>query len=228
MTCNAPMNVIIPRPALEALGLRLVLAAVLLMSCSARNYTHYLIEPAPKKLRALEEDEGTLQRPFGFGSTTTMKIVWNDGSMLTEVHVPMLASGQRIIVEHSNTASGVKTLPATRLVPPIPTIADSSLEAAYRERGLLVKEDSPVVSISASRTMMETALKNGNYQLALERCETVLARYPSHPQFLRAKGSILMLMGEREKAVEIYEHVEEIESDPQVRKTLEKLQQEDQ
>lgn len=228
MTPDASMNVMIPHSALTAFCARLLTATALLTGCAARNYTHYLIEPAPKKLRALEEEEGTLQRPFGFGSTTSMKVVWNNGNMLTEVHIPMLASGQRIIVEHSKTPPGVKTLPATRLIPPIPTIADRSLEEAYRGRGLRVREQSPAVSISASRTMMETALRKGNYQLALERCEMVLARYPSHPQFLRAKGSILMLMGEREKAVEIYEIAEEIESDPQVRKTLEKLQQEDQ
>ena len=73
---------------------------------------------------------------------------------------------------------------------------------------------------------MEAGIKAGNYQLALEWCEMALARYPSHPGFLRAKGSILLLMGEREKAIEVYEKVEEIESDPQVRKQLEELQKE--
>ena len=51
----------------------------------------------------------------------------------------------------------------------------------------------------------------------------VLARYPSHPEFMRAKGSILFLLGEREKAIEVYEAVEEIETDPQVRQMLEEL-----
>ena len=54
--------------------------------------------------------------------------------------------------------------------------------------------------------------------------ELVLARYKSHPEFLRAKASILLLLGEREKAIKIYEDVEEIESDPNVRKKLEELQ----
>ena len=35
------------------------------------------------------------------------------------------------------------------------------------------------------------------------------------------------MMGEREKAIEIYEAVEEIESDPQVRQMLETLRQGD-
>ena len=201
---------------------KLVFVCLILCGCSARSYTHYLIQPAPRKSPALEE-EGTLLRPFGFGSTTVMKVSWNDGNVLTEVQLPMLASGQRIIIEHSETSEQVKTLPSTRLVPPKPSVADKSLVEAYRARGLRVKAETPDVSITRSRTLMESAIKAGNYQLGLEWCEMVLARYPSHPEFMRAKGSILSLMGEREKAIEVYEAVEEIESDPQVRKMLEEL-----
>ena len=77
-----------------------------------------------------------------------------------------------------------------------------------------------------ARTLMQDALAGGNYQLALEWAELVLARYPSHPETLRAKGSILLLLGEREKAIETWEAVEEIESDPDVRDKLEELQSE--
>lgn len=195
----------------------------LCLSCSARSYTHYLIEPPPRQNPALMEEEGTLVRPAGFGSTTAMKVTWNDGDVMTEIQIPMLASGQRIIVEHDKAPRDVKTLPATGLVPPKPTLADTSLVEAYRERGLRVNEDAPDVSLSEARTRMETALKAGQYQVALQWCEQVLARYPSHPEFMRAKGSILVLMGEREKAIEVYEAVEELESDPQVRQMLEKL-----
>ena len=90
---------------------RWVMLGVLLGGCSARNYTEYLIEPAPAKNPALEEEEGTLARPFGFGSTTVMKVSWNDGEVLTEVQIPVLASGQRIIIEHSD-ASGEVVAPA--------------------------------------------------------------------------------------------------------------------
>jgi len=205
----------------------LLVATVTLCACSARNYTHYLIEPAPQKNQALVE-EGTLLRPYAFGSTTMMKVTWNNGDVITEVQIPMLASGQRIIVEHSDTSDAVKTLPATRLVPPKPSIADKALVEAYRARGLRVNEEAPDISVTRARTEMESGIKAGNYQLALEWCEMVLGRYPSHPGFLRAKGSILLLMGEREKAIEVYEKVEEIESDPQVRKQLEELQKEGQ
>jgi len=202
---------------------RLFALLLLFSGCATRNYTHYLIDPAPVTNPALVEEEGTQLRPFAFGSTTAMTVRWNDGDVITEVQIPMLASGQRIIIEHTADAAGVETIPATRLVPPPPTIADGTLEEAYRERGLRVNPDAPAVSISRARTQMQEALAEGNYQLALEWCELVLARYPSHPETLRAKGSVLLLLGERDKAIEIYEEAEEIESDPAVRKQLEQL-----
>lgn len=203
----------------------LVVAALLAgpLGCATRSYTYYLIEPPRAKNPTLKE-EGTMTRPFGFGSTTVMKVRWNDGKLVTEVDVPMLASGQRIVIEHGPGSGQVKTLPATGVLPPPPTLADQALIDAYRARGLRINEDAPEVSIARSRTLMQEALKAGNYQLALEWCEAVLARYKSHPEFLRAKASVLLLMGERDKAIEIYEQAEEIESDPVVRKKLEELQ----
>lgn len=192
-------------------------------ACTARNYTYYLVEPAPTKNPVFKE-EGTMTRPFGFGSTTVMKVRWNDGNLVTEVDVPMLASGQRIVVEHSAATNNVKTVAATKVVAPPPSRADDALIEAYRARGLRVNEEAPDVSITRARTLMQEALKSGNYQMALEWCEMVLARYRAHPEFLRAKASVLLLMGERDKAIEIYEAVEEIESDPAVRKKLEELQ----
>lgn len=204
---------------------RELLPLLLLASgCATHNYTHYLIEPAPATNPALEEEEGTQLRPMGFGSTTSMKVSWNDGTLLTEVEIPLLASGQRIVIEHSKGAAGVETIPATRLLLPPPTLADTSLDAAYRERGLRVNPEAPELSLTGARTRMQEALTGGNYQLGLEWCELVLARYPSHPETLRAKGSILLMLGERDKAIEVYEAAEEIESDPAVRKKLEELQ----
>jgi tetratricopeptide (TPR) repeat protein len=200
-----------------------ILILPLLASCAARNYTYYLIEPSPQKHPALKE-EGTLTRPLGFGSTTVMKVRWNDGNIITEVDVPVLSTGQRIVIEHGAGSPDVKTIPATRVVPPPPTQADASLIEAYRARGLRVDESAPEVSITRARTLMQEAVKGGNYHLALEWCEAVLQRYKSHPEFLRAKASLLLMMGERDKAIEIYEQVETIESDPDVRKKLEELQ----
>lgn len=200
--------------------------ALLSLGCASHNYTHYLLEPAPATPPALEEAEGTQLRPFGFGSTTAMQVRWNDGNVITEVQIPMLASGQRIVIEHSTGGTDVETIPATRLVPPLPAAADATLDEAYRERGLRVNPDAPEVSLTSARTRMQEALAGGNYQLALEWCELVLARYPSHPETLRAKGSILLLLGERDKAIEVYEEAEEIETDPRVREQLEELTKE--
>jgi len=202
----------------------ITLLALVLGGCATRNYTHYLIEPAPETNPALEEDEGTQLRPMGFGSTTAMTVRWNDGNVITEVQIPMLASGQRIVIEHTASATDVETIPATRLVPPPPSVADDTLDTAYRERGLRVNPDAPEVSLIGARSRMQDAIEDGNYELALEWCELVLARYPSHPETLRAKGSILLLLGERDMAIEIYEEVEEIETDPAVREKLEELQ----
>ncbi len=201
----------------------LLVVLPLLSACASRNYTYYLVEPPPQKQPALQE-AGTAVRPFGFGSTTVMKVRWNDGNVITEVDVPMVASGQRIVIEHGGVAGGVKTIPATRLVPPPPTPADATLVEAYRSRGLRVDEGAPEVSIVRARGLMQDAIKAGNYQVALEWCELVLQRYKSHPEFLRAKASLLLMMGEREKAIEIYEQVEAIETDPAVRQKLEELQ----
>lgn len=204
---------------------RLLLFAVLplLASCSGRNYTYYLVKPAPRTHPALKE-EGTLTRPFGFGSSTVMKVRWNDGEVITEVDVPMLASGQRVVIEHGAGSPEVKTVPATRVVPPPPTAADGALVEAYRARGLRLDEGAPEVSIVRSRALMQEAIKGGNYGLALEWCEAVLQRYKAHPEFLRAKASLLLMVGEKDKAVEIYEQAESVESDPAVRKKLEELQ----
>lgn len=196
---------------------------LLACSCAAHNYTYYLVDPKPQQHPALKE-EGTLAKPFGFGSTTAMKVRWNDGSVLTEVDVPMLASGERIVIEHGAASNAVKTIPATRVIPPPPSKADAALVEAYRARGLRIDESAPEVSILRVRALLQDAIKGGNYGLALEWCETVLQRYPSHPELLRTKASLLLMMGEREKAVEIYEQAEAVESDPAVRKKLEELQ----
>lgn len=203
--------------------LRCIWLSLALTGCAARNYTYYLIDAPPKKPTVLKED-GTLSRPFGFGSTTVMKVRWNDGKTLTEIDVPMLATGQRVVIEHGAGSSEVKTIPSSRVVVPPPVPADATLIEAYRSKGFKVDESAPAVSLVRVRALMQEATKEGNYPLALEWCDAALQRYPSHPEFMRAKASLLLMMGEREKAIELYEQTEAIESDPQVRKKLEELQ----
>jgi tetratricopeptide (TPR) repeat protein len=156
-----------------------------------------------------------------------MRVRWNDGDVLTEVDLPMLSSGQRVVIEHSGAVRDVPVIPTARIVPPTPTPADKSLIEAYRERGLRVEEGAPDVSVVVARERAQEAIKSGNYAVALEWAELVLARYPSHPEFLRMKASVLLLIGEKAKAIQIYEKAEEIESVPSVRKKLEELEKED-
>jgi hypothetical protein len=195
-------------------------------SCAKRTYTYYLIEPEPPVQATLEQGEA-LQHPFTYGTTTTMRVRWNDGDVLTEVDIPMLSSGQRVVIEHSGAVRDVPIVPAARIVPPPPTPADKSLIEAYRERGLRVEEGAPDVSVVTARERAQEAIKAGNYALALEWAELVLARYPSHPEFLRMKASVLLLIGEKAKAIQVYEKAEEIESIPSVRKKLDELEKED-
>ena len=193
--------------------------------CAVRNYTYYLVEPERAEHPTLK-DEDTLQRPFVYGTNTYMKVRWNNGDVLTEVDVPMVSSGQRIVIEHSGSAAGIKTLPATRLRPPPPTPADTALIEAYRARGLRIDDGAADVSLVKARAGVQESIREGNYALALEWVELVLARYPSHPEFLRAKASILLMMGEKAQAIVIYEAAEAIESDPAVRRKLDELQNE--
>lgn len=196
------------------------------VGCAARNYTYYLVEPEPPNNPTLK-DEDNLQRPFAYGTSTVMKVRWNDGDVITEVDVPMVSSGQRIVIEHSGQAAGIKTLPATRIVPPPPTPADKALVDAYRARGLRIDEGKAEVSLVKARAGIQESIRDGNYALALEWAELVLGRYPSHPEFLRAKASILLMMGERQQAIVVYEKAESIESDPAVRAKLDELQRQE-
>ncbi|MCA2961347.1 MAG: tetratricopeptide repeat protein [Silvanigrellales bacterium] len=192
--------------------------------CASRNYTNFLLDEPIERSASLEEN-GPALKPEVFAGQGVMKVRWNDGRVFTEVDVPLFASGQRIVVEHSGAVSqdaSAAQKPKTVVAPP-PAAADKTLSEAYRDRGLKENAQAPDVSISRTRGLMQDAIRLGNYTLALEYCEAVLARYPSHPEFLRAKGSILLLVGEREKAMETYEKAEEVESDPKVKAKLQEL-----
>ena len=106
----APLLAMKPNPSRPRCSLSCRLALPLLAACASRNYTYYLLDPPVQKHPALSQ-EGTLTRPFGFGSTTVMKVRWNDGNLITEVDVPVLTTGQRIVIEHGAGNTNVKTIP---------------------------------------------------------------------------------------------------------------------
>lgn len=198
-----------------------LLSFCVLFSCTSRNYTNYLVNDAVEVNEAVEVKDPPLN-PYKYGASTPMIVRWNDGVTLTEVQIPILASGQRVVVQHG----GATQIGGEQAVlPPTPVPADGTLSQAYREKGLKENAEQPDVSISRSQVLVQDAIAGGNYALALQYIEAVLQRYPSHPVFLRAKGSVLLLMGEREKAIEYYEQAEEIETDPLVRQKLRELQE---
>ena len=87
--------------------LALVFLSGFLGSCAAKNYTYYLVEPQPETNPALR-DEGTLVRPFGFGSTTVMKVRWKNRAGFWNCCPPTAnVIGEVLIVAFSGTRHNV-------------------------------------------------------------------------------------------------------------------------
>lgn len=194
---------------------------------SEKPYTHYLLDPEVEVQKQLLDKE--TDRPLATpppGSDRTIKSRWNNGQVYTEVEIPVLASGQRIVIEHEATRPDQKK-PGPSVVMASPSASDTShqvLHNAYLARGLQENTKAPEVSLSQARIRIDQTVRGKNYALALQMLEKVLARYPSHPEFLRAKGSVLLLLGEREKALETYEAAQDIEFDPSVERKLKELE----
>jgi len=72
--------------------------------------------------------------------------------------------------------------------------------------------------------MVKKLVKQGNYSVALEFVDQLLQRYPQHVESLRAKGSILLKMGEKDAALDAYRKAHEVEPNPQVQKQIESLE----
>ncbi len=194
-------------------------------STSEKPYTHYLIDPTVVIDEALvDQGETPLPREQGTGDRT-IKARWNDGKTYTEVEIPVLSSGQRIVIEHEAKPADMKKR-GPEPVLPAPSVSDSShflMLNAYLAKGLTENTKAPEVSLSQARIKLDEAVRARNYSLALAIVEKVLNRYPSHPEFLRAKGSVLLLLGEKEKALESYETAQDIEFDPSVERKLREL-----
>lgn len=149
-----------------------------------------------------------------------VKVVYNDGSASTEVTIPVLESAQRIFIKHAKS----QTTQSLALIADPPTKADKTLEDEYTTEARKINPESPNVSITKTLNKIRTLADSGNYELALQYAEALLARYPEHVQTLRAKGSLLLKMGERSAALKVYERAQEIEPNPQVEQQIQKLQ----
>jgi tetratricopeptide (TPR) repeat protein len=136
------------------------------------------------------------------------------------VQVPVINTGQQVIIDQK----GRSAMSAVNLAPLAPTGADKAMEDTYVKSGKAVVAKAQPVSIVKTQAMVKKLVKQGNYSLALEYVDQLLQKYPQHVESLRAKGSILLKMGERESALDAYQKAEEIEPNPQVRKQIESLE----
>lgn len=184
---------------------------------SGREFWTYVIEPPVDKTVA--RPMGTAPSP-GVVSPHTIRVSYSDGGTSTDVQVPVLSTGQQIVIDHKSRPSSE----AVQLAPLAPNSADKSLEEAYLKSGKAISQKAAPVSISRTQATVKKLVKQGNLSLALEYVEQLLQRYPLHAESLRTKGSILLKMGEREAALESYRKAEEVAPDAEVRKQILELE----
>ncbi len=149
-----------------------------------------------------------------------IRIVYNDGAAQTEVYVPVIASGQQVLIDQKSSAAPT----GLAIVPYSPTPADKSLDDAYVQSGQPVNSKAAPVSIVKTQEMMRKFIRSGDYPIALQYAEQILARYPNHAETLRTKGSLLLKLGERDAALEAYRKAEDIEPDARVRDTIKSIE----
>jgi len=197
----------------------LILTFSALAACTAnRSFWRYVVEePVEKPLAGREQGTADNTKQL---SPHNVKVVYNDGSRSTEVLIPMLSSGQQVVIDHQGRAAG-KSL---ALVPVPPTPADKEIEEAYLEGGNKLSPKSAPVSIIETDRKIREHDASGNYSLALQFADQLLARYPNHVKTLRAKGSLLLKLGERQAALRAYNQAEDIEPNPRVQEQIKAIE----
>lgn len=177
----------------------------------------YIIEPEVAIAPSMKEDMKT-QPPVIESQYKPIRVRFNDGLTYSEIDIPIISQGQRIIVEHQNQKTKEDQKGPDVIVRP-PYAQDDShklLVQAYLEKGLEENQDSQAISLSDAQEKIRDFYHKGSYDLALQVVNKALDRYPSHPIFLRAKGSIIYMMGEKDEAARWYEKAQEIEYDETV------------
>ncbi len=199
-------------------ALRVLILFPFVGCASGREFWNYVVEePVAKPLAKLNTDSPI---PAAGNSPQYVKVSFNDGSVATEVQIPILSSGQQIVIDHKGRPSerGLSLLPLA------PTAADKDLEESYlREGGPIVSTTSPV-SITKTQAEIRKLAKQGNYSLALEYATQLLARYPNHVETLRTKGALLLKMGEPKAALDAYQKAQDLQPSQRVQKQIDVLQ----
>ncbi len=193
--------------------------SVALSSCiSGREFWTYVISDSVTKPLPPRE-LGKKDAPQIY-SRDVVRVVYSDGSAQTEVFIPILMSGQQILIDQKSSQSPV----GLALVPYAPTPADKTLEESYLKSGYSMNAKASPVSILKTQEMIRKFLKSGDYSIALQYAEQILGRYPNHVETLRTKGSLLLKIGERDGALETYRKAQEIEPNTQVGEQIKKLE----
>lgn len=151
--------------------------------------------------------------------TQNMKVVYNDGATVTEVYVPIISSGQRVYIKHNEKPSK-HSVP---VIPDVPTKADETIEDSYVSSGYTINAKSQAISITKTGERIRNLADKGQYERALHYAEQLLTRYPHHVPTLRAKGSLLLKIGENKAALKAYEQAQQLEPDNQVAKQINTL-----
>lgn len=183
---------------------------------SGREFWTYVVQPPVDK--PVSRETGTaIGEP---ASPHVIRVAYSDGGTSTEVQVPVLATGQQVVIDQK----GRPAKDALNLAPLAPAAADKSLEETYLKNGRAVNQKAAPVSIVKTNATVKKLVKQGNLSLALEYVDQLLQKYPQHVESLRVKGSILVRMGEREAALEAYRTAQEIEPNAQVKRQIDEME----
>lgn len=196
----------------------LLVSALCTFGCaSGREFWTYVVEEPVKKPLIKDNSDTPIASPV---AAQYVKVQFNDGSLSTEVQIPVLSVGQQIVIDHKGKPSekGLSLLPLP------PTLTDKTLEDTYLKNGGVISATASPVSIVKTRAEIHNLVKQGNYSLALEYATQLLARYPNHAETLRTKGALLLKMGERSAARESYQKAQDIEPQAKVQKQIDAIE----
>jgi hypothetical protein len=191
----------------------------MLLSCaSGREFWNYVVEEPVNK--PLLKNVNDTPIAAGGASPQFVRVNFNDGVTTTEVQIPILSSGQQIVIDHK----GQPNEKNIGLIPLPPTAADKGLEESYLRDGGTINASSNQVSIVKTQAEIRKLAKQGNFALALEYATLLLNRYPNHVETLRSQGALLLKMGESKAALEAYQKAQDLQPSQRVQKQIEALE----
>ncbi len=203
--------------------LSLVIEVQVLLGCaSGREFWNYIVEEPVTKTskREVGEVNNTVATNH---QQQVVKVAFNDGKTMTQVEIPVISSGQQIVIDHKGKGNDRNF----NLIPLPPSDSDKAIEESYLKDGKSISAKAQPVSITKSQTEIQKLAKSGNYSLALEYVTQILERYPQHAESLRTKGALLLKMGEKKAALASYQKAQELEPSQRVQKVIDNLEKEE-